>query len=54
MERIIEVPVEWVVRKEKNVEFFVEKPYEVIKENVIFNEKVIDIDEKDIANYPNA
>ncbi len=46
--------MEWIIKKEKNVEFFVEKPYEVVKENVIFNERVIDIDEKDIGKYPNA
>lgn len=36
------------------VERIVEKPYDVIKENVIWTDRVIDIEEKDISKYPGA
>lgn len=54
VERIIEVPIERKNRREKNVDVFVEKTYDVYKENVIFQDKVIDIKESEIKNYPNA
>ena len=45
MERIVEVPVEVEKYVEKPYEKIVEKPYEVLRENVIWNEKIIDVDE---------
>ena len=39
---------------DKEYERIVEVPYDVIRENVIFQENVIDIDERDLGNYRNA
>lgn len=36
------------------VERIVNKPYDVIRENVIWNDKIVDIDERDIRKYPQA
>ncbi len=39
---------------DKPYETIVEKPYEVIRENVIWNERIIDVDERDVNRYDNA
>ena len=47
----MEVPVE--IKKYVNVPFdrIVNKPYDVIKENLVWNEKIIDINENEIQIY---
>ena len=50
----MEVPVEIKVYVDVEVEKIVEVPYEVIKENIIWNEKTIDIHESKIGDYPGA
>ena len=54
VEKIIEVPVENKVYVDKPYEKIVEVPYEVTRENVIFQEKVIDVDESQVGRYQNA
>ena len=54
VEKIIEVEVENKIYVDKPYETIIEKPYEVVRENLIFNEKIIDVDEKDVRNYPGA
>ncbi len=54
VEKIVEVPVENKVFVEKPYETIVERPYEVVRENLVFNERVVDIDERDLNQYPNA
>lgn len=54
VEKIIEVPVENKVYVEKQYDRIVEVPYDVVRENVIFDEKVLEIDEREISKYPNA
>ena len=54
VEKIIEVPVENKVFVDKPYETIVEVPYDVTRENVIFEEKVIDIDERDLNRYQDA
>ena len=39
---------------DKPYETIVEKPYEVIRENVVWNEKIVDVDERDIGRYKDA
>ena len=61
-EQIIEIPVEKIIERPVEIQKFVEtpferiveKPYEVIRENVQWNERIIDIDERDIRKYPSA
>lgn len=50
----MEVPVERISYVKKPVEKIVEKPYDVFKENIVYKNKYIDIDEKDIYRYPNC
>lgn len=45
------MPVEVPRYVEKKVERIVKKPYEVIKENIIYKDKIIDIDEGELQNY---
>lgn len=52
VERVIEVPVEYKKIVEVPVSKIVEKPFEVIKENVIWNDRIVDIDEADAHKYP--
>lgn len=52
VERVIEVPVEYKKIVEVPVSKVVEKPYEVIKENVVWNDRIVDIDEADAHKYP--
>ena len=54
VEKIIEVPVENKVYVDKEYETIVEKPYEVIRENVVWNERILDVDEKDVGRYKDA
>ncbi len=54
VEKIVEVPVENKVFVEKPYEKIVERPYEVVRENVVWNERVVDVDERELKNYPNA
>ena len=54
VEKIIEVPVENKIYVDKEYERIVEVPYEVVRENVIFQENIIDIDERDLRNYRDA
>lgn len=51
MEKIIEIPVENKVYVDKPYERIVEVPYDVTRENIIFEEKVIDIDERELSRY---
>lgn len=54
VEKIVEVPVENKVYVDKPYEKIVEVPYEVIREDVHFNERILDVDENDIGRYPDA
>ena len=54
VEKIIEVPVENKVFVDKPYEKIVEVPYDVTRENIIFDEKVIDVDERDLGRYQDA
>jgi hypothetical protein len=62
IEQIIEIPVEKIIEKPVEIQKFVEvpkeriieKPYDVIKENIIWRDRVVDIDEKDIRKYGNS
>ena len=54
VEKIIERPVEQTRYVEKPYERVVERPYEVVKENLIYRDKIIDIDERDLHRYPSA
>jgi hypothetical protein len=53
-EKIIEQPVEIQKFVETAVERIVEKPYDVVRENIIWTDRVIDVDERDIKKYPSA
>ena len=48
------MPVEVQKFVERPYETIVEKPYEVIRENVVWNERIIDVDEADIGRYQDA
>ncbi len=52
VEKIIEQPVEVQKFVEVPVERIVQRPYEVIKENVTFQDRYLDIDEKEVGKYP--
>ena len=54
VEKIIEVPVE--VEKIVKVprERIVQKPYDVVKENIIWSENKIEVDERNLHQYPHA
>jgi hypothetical protein len=52
VERVIEVPVEYKRHVEVPFEKVVERPYDVVKENVIWNDRIVDIDEADAYKYP--
>ena len=54
VERIIEIPVEVKKYVERPYEKIVQRPYDVFKENIIWKDKIIDIDERDISNYKNV
>ena len=54
VEKIIEVLVENKIYVDKEYERIVEKPFDVVRENIIFNEKMIEIDESDIKKYKDA
>lgn len=54
VEKIIEVPVEITKHVKVPVEKIVRKPYDVIKEQVNYKEKLIDINEHEINRYPGA
>lgn len=54
VEKIIEVPVENKIYVDKEYEKIVEVPYDVVRENIIFQENIIDIDERDLARYKDA
>ena len=54
VEKIIEVLVENKIYVDKEYERLVEKPFDVVRENIIFNEKMIEIDESDIKKYKDA
>ena len=54
MEKIVEVPVENKVYVDKPYEKIVEVPYEVVREDVQFRERILDVDEKDVGRYPDA
>lgn len=45
MEKIIEVPVERKIYVEREYETIIEKPYDVIRENIINKNNYIDISE---------
>jgi len=59
IEQIIEIPVEKIVEKPVETKRYVDKPfttikerpYDVIKENIIYNEKVVDVDERDVGRW---
>lgn len=62
VEQVVEVPVEKIIERpvevpkyvEVAVERIVNKPYDVIKENIVWNDKIIDIDERDLKKFPQA
>lgn len=60
VEQIIEIPCEKVIERpveipkyvQVPVERIVEKPYDVVREQVNWQQRYIDIDEKDLPKYP--
>ena len=54
VEKIIERPVETTRIVETPIERTVARPYEVIRENLIYRDRVVDIDERDLYLYPNS
>ena len=51
MEKIIEVPVERKNYVERIYETFLEKPYDVIKENIVHKDNYLDIRESQVNFY---
>jgi len=60
IEQIYEVPVEKIIEQPVEIQRFVEvpvervvqKPYDVIRENVTYQDRFVDIDERDLGKYP--
>jgi hypothetical protein len=62
IEQIIEIPYEKVIEQPVEIQKFVETPYErviekhydVVRENIVWTDRIIDIDERDVRKYPSA
>ena len=62
IEQIIEIPVEKIIEKPVEIQKFVEvpveriinRPYDVFRENIIWTDRIVDCDEREIKNYKNA
>lgn len=62
VEQIVEIPVETVIERPVEQKVFVEVPHETVKkvpfdvfrENVIYRENYIDVDESEVNRYPGA
>lgn len=62
VEQIIEIPVEKIIEKPIQIQKYVERPYErivqapyeVLRENLIYKDRVIDVDEREVSRYPQA
>lgn len=50
---MIEVPVENKIYVEREYETLIEKPYDVIRENIINKERIIDVNESQIEELLN-
>jgi len=50
---VIEVPVENKIYVEREYETLIEKPYDVIRENIINKERIIDVNESQIEELLN-
>ena len=62
IEQIYEIPVEKIIEKPVEIQKFVEvpveriinKPYDVVRENIIWQDRIIDVEERHVKNYKGA